>query len=177
MRYVLVLLMAACGGGGDGEPAGCPDFATIADGTFARTGSDLTWTMDVVAIGELTFDRDVTPELVVEYRWGVDIDSNDDGTVDLRVATQHSKMSSTPATTTDIAGHTRTELLQVLPNGVSAAVGRATMTLAGNRFTFTTNDREDPALAMVTDTAQSTWITYHFTGPRFDDTCSDTFKP
>ena len=62
-------------------------------------------------------------------------------------------------------------------NGGATTVGSVTATLAANTFTFTTEDKEDPALAGVTEASQSTWITTYFEGPDFDDQCNVSFVP
>jgi len=169
-------LVAACGGGSGG--GGCPDFATITGGTFTRTGTDLVWTLDVAAISTVTFNQATVPDNVLEYRWGIDLDSNGDGSTDLRVAATHFKPpAAAEVTTADVLSQTQEDVWQVMSNGAASAVGNVTVTLAGNRFTFATNDREDAALAAVTDVAQSTWKTNYFEGPNFDDQCDDSFRP
>jgi len=125
----------------------------------------------------ITFDKATVPDSVLEYRWGIDLDSNRDGVTDLRVAVTHFKRSAAPVTTADVIGQTQQDLWGVASSGGAIAIGDVDVTLAANRFTFTTNDREDAALAGVTDAAQSTWLTSYFEGPNLDDACSDTFTP
>ena len=175
MRTMLALVCFA-GCGGDGSSSGCPAFAAITNGTFTRTGTDLVWTLEVEAMSPITFDHEDAPANVLEYRWGVDLDSNRDGTVDLRVAASHFRRSGAPAvTTSNVLDVTQEDVWGVAPMGGAAIVGSAMATLVDRTFTFTTNDREDAGLAGVTDASQSTWITYYYR--TFEDNCDDAFTP
>src|SRR5690348_12636812 len=142
MRWWLVLL-AACGGGSSSDD--CPAFVSIVDGSFTRTQTTLTWTLEVADLPPtLTFDRDGVPSFVEEYSWGIDIDSNRDGTRDWEVAAKHFKM--------DVAEHVAAPLdvLQVdlwRVEGAAATIsGDADASIAGTTFTFTVDANQDPDL-------------------------------
>jgi hypothetical protein len=172
MRHIwLVLAIGACGGGSESS---CPAFATVTGGTFARAGTDLTWTLAVESIGTLTFNK--APANVLEYRWGVDLDSTRDGVADLRVAANYFvRDGQAEMMTADVLSMTQEDVWRVEPSGAAIAVGSVTVTQAGNTFTFVTNDREDAALAGVTDASQSTWIASWFED--LENNCEDTFEP
>ena len=168
----LVGLLVGCGGG-DGS-SGCPSFATITGGTFTRSGTDLVWTLSVEQISELTFNK--AGSSVLEYRWSVELDSDRNNSTDLRVAVSYfARNGEAEMTTTDILGKTQEDVWAVASNGGASSVGSATATLANNTFTLMTNDREEAALANVTDVSQSTWMASYFWS--LDDNCTDTFKP
>jgi hypothetical protein len=168
-------MLAACSGGGSG--GSCPSYASITGGSFVRTGADLVWTLDVEGLPAVTFNKPDVPESVLEYRWGVELDGNRDGATDLRVAATHYKTSAPSVTSADVVANTQHDVWQVTSSGVGVIVGDADVTVAGTRFTFATNDREDPALANITDAGQATWFAYVFEGPSFDDVCEDSFTP
>ncbi|MCW5802237.1 MAG: hypothetical protein KIT31_07600 [Deltaproteobacteria bacterium] len=180
MRTAWIVLgtsLLGCGGGGGGGGGGnCPAFATIVDGRFARTGTTLTWTLEVEELPpELPFDRDGIPSFVLEYGWTVEIDADGDGTEDLEVSAMHFKTDAPPRTAPPLS------VLQVnlwtVDGAVSSITGSADATIAGNTFTFTVEESEDPALAGVTAPSQSVYATFHQVGPSITDQCRDRYSP
>ena len=176
MRWILVVgLLAACGGSDGGS---CPEYMQIVGGTFDKTSTSLTWTLEVVAIPPtLTFDQAAVPANYVEYEWGVDLDSDRDGKPNFRVSAQHVRMAGAPELVTgDILAATEENLWTVQGAG-SIASGSITATLVGTTFTFTVELSEDPGLAAITDASQSTWTTYSMAGANAGDQCTDTWTP
>ena len=170
----LLFSIGACGGGGGGGDSGnCPGFATIVDGTFSRSSTTLTWTLEVEELpATLEFDREDTPSFVLEYGWGIDLDVDGDGERDLEVAAKHFKMDVAPHVEPPLAV-LQTDLWRI--EGPAATLtGFADASIAGNTFTFTVEEDEDAGLALVTDPAQSTFTTFFLIGPSGLDQCTDS---
>src|SRR5215831_17077885 len=164
-------------GAGCAANDGCPSFAHIINGDFGRTDQTLWWTLEVQQISGqmLTFNQPDVPADFLEYRWGVDIDSDRDGAVDLRAAIQHFAMiNATPVTTADILSQTRDDLLAVM-GGVASNIGTFTASIdaATNTFRFDTTTAAAGGLANVTDRAQSTWHTVYRSGADVEDQCDE----
>jgi hypothetical protein len=171
--WMLVTLLACSG---DGPGAGCPGFTEIVDGTFSRMATQLTWTLEVASIPpEFTFDRTGIPSFVLEYGWGVDVDTNGDNQRDWEVAAKHFKLDGAERVTTDPLSITQENLWRVAGAGASLA-GSVNASLAGSTFTFQLDMSEDPDLANITTASQSTWTTFHQRGMNLSDQCADQFE-
>ncbi len=169
MRVVLLFVCAFAIGCDD-----CPDFTKIEGGSFSRTADTLTWTLEVAAIpAELTFDQADVPAFVEEYKWGVDIDAEGDGTYELAVLANHFKMEGPERVVTDIPSAAQTALWRV-EGPASTIVGGATTTISGNTFTFVVLEAEDAGLVTVQPTSKFVWRTAYQHGG-LDDRCEDSF--
>lgn len=171
-----LLTLALIGCGGDG--GSCPEYVQIVGGDFTRTGTTLTWTMEVAGIPEtLTFDREGVPANIAEYDWEINVDADGDSATDLELSIVHYRRTDAPETITgDILSVTQEGLWEVFGAGASLA-GSIDASLAGTTFTFTVDESEHAALATVTDASQSTWTTFHRYGPSITDQCEDSFQP
>ncbi len=167
---VALLFVFAIGCGDD-----CPDFTQIQGGTFSRTADALTWTLQVASIpAELTFDQADVPTFVEEYKWGVDIDANGDGTYELQVMTNHYKVQGPERVVTDIVTASQTALWRV-EGAVGTIIGGATATISDNTFTFVVLEMEDASLMGVQpSTSRFVWRTGYQYGP-IGDRCEDSF--
>ncbi|HMF40504.1 MAG TPA: hypothetical protein VKQ32_07415 [Polyangia bacterium] len=174
-RNLAIFLLALAGGAGCAADQGCPPFAHIVGGDFGRNGNMLWWTLQVEQLSPLTFNQSAVPANFLEYRWGIDIDSDRDGAVDLRAAIQHFAMiNATPVTTADILSQTSDDLLAVM-GGVASNIGSFTASIdaATNTFRFDTTTAAAAGLANVTDRAQSTWHTVYRSGADVEDQCDE----
>jgi hypothetical protein len=175
LRAVAVLVLAA-GGLGCGGDAVCPSFVHIVGGEFARTGNMLSWTLQLEELpAELTFNQAAVPSFFLEYRWAVDLDSDLDGSVDLRVALEHFAESGAAPVTTAILSGTSKDLLEV-QGAVASTVGTFTATVDTNTFTFETPATAAPGLANVSARGQSTWTTSYRWGADPDDQCDEQLR-
>ena len=175
MRWLLLVALAACGGSSDDFT--CPSFAKVTNGTFTKSGADKIWTMDVEALTEVTFNKATVPANALENRWSIDIDTNRDGHVDLRVAATHFKLDGAEVTTADVTSVTQDDLWRVDATGAAVTLDSAQITTAGNTFTFTIHDSQDTAIFGITDATQAKWIASYFEGPAATDACSTTWTP
>jgi hypothetical protein len=160
MRALWACLLIGCGGGsGDGgETGNCPAFATLVDGSFARTPTTLTWTLEVAEMpATLEFDRDEVGTFILEYAWYVELDVDGDGTHDYEVMAAHFSEDREPRFA---------EPLSVLQSdlwrreGLAGSIaGSAAMNIEGNVVTLTVEEDEEADLALVTDPAQSSFVT------------------
>ncbi len=172
MRTWGLLILVGCSGG-SGNGGNCPAYATIVDGSFTRSGSTLTWTLEVEEIpAQMTFDQAAVMDFVQEYNWGIDLDSNRDGQRDWQVSATHFKMGGTEQMTADPLSIAQVDLWKIAGPGATVA-GDASATLAGNTFTFTVDDGEDPDLVNIVDADQSTFETFTQFGAALTDQCSD----
>lgn len=169
MRAWWIVVVAACGGGSSSD---CPAFTSLVDGTFSRTPTTLTWTIEVEELpAELTFDREGVPDFVEEYAWAAEVDSDGDGTDDWEVSATHFKTAD-PEQVAAPLSVLQVDLWQI--QGAAASIaGSADATIAGNTFTFTVDAGEDPDLANITAPGQSSYRTFHQFGPALSDQCSD----
>jgi len=164
----------ACGGGGSGTS--CPPFAQIVGGSFSRTADRLSWTLEVAEMpATLTFNQADVPEFILEYDWGVDLDSDRNGQTDLRVAVRHARESGAEITTGDILSVASADLWTVA-GPVSSTSGSIDASITGNTFLLEVDAAEDPGLALVTERGQSTWTTFHEFGPGLGDQCRDQLR-
>jgi hypothetical protein len=158
----VALALAGCGGGGGASS--CPPFTQIVAGDFGRTDDTIWWTLEVEALPEtLKFDEAGLPEGVLEYSWGVDLDSDRDHETDLSVSLVHFKYvgATTEVVTGDILSQTKADLWKV--SGTSSQkIGNFDATISGSTFRFETGVAADPGLATVTDRAQMLWTTYYY---------------
>jgi hypothetical protein len=175
MRWMIICLLAACGGT---SGTSCPDYMQISGGTFAKTGTTLTWTLDVVAIpATLTFNQAAVADNVREYQWGVALDSDRDGKEDFEVSVTHAKSAGAAEVVTgDILSVTQEDLWRV-QGPISSTIGNATVTLVGTKFTLSTMTTAATGLENVTAADQSTWVTQYQFGKGLSDQCSDSWKP
>jgi hypothetical protein len=176
MRWILIAsLLAACGGSDGGS---CPEYMQISNGTFSKTPTTLTWTLEVVALpATLTFNQADVPTNYREYQWGVEIDTDHNGEPNFEVSATHSRQNGAAEIVTgDILSVTQEDLWTVQGNAEFAS-GDITASLSGNTFTFSVLVSEDPGLADVTDVGQSTWITSSVSGSGLSDQCTDSWKP
>ena len=178
-RTAAVLLLVsvtgvnACGGGG-GAGSDCPGFARIVAGEFGRTGDRLWWTLEVAEIpAALTFNQADVQPFVMEYDWGVDVDSDSNGDTDLRVAVTHFRESGVAEVSTGDILSVTSEDLWTVSGPASSASGGIDVTITGNTFRMETDVAEDPGLALVTARGQSTWTTFHKYGPGLAEQCED----
>jgi hypothetical protein len=173
-KAALLAIALSVGAAGCLAQDGCPPFAHIQSGDFGRTGDALWWTLQVEDLsGGLTFNQSAVPANFLEYRWAIDIDSDHDGDVDLRAAIEHFVLINTAAvTTTDILSQTSEDLWQVM-GAVSSSIGTFTASIDGNTFRFDTTTAAAPALAGVTDRAQSSWKTVYRSGADPEDQCDE----
>ena len=179
-RLLPVIAVCALGAGVAGCAAddACPSFAHIVSADFGRTGDTLWWTLGVQQIPDaLTFNQPDVPSNFLEYRWAIDLDSDRDGAVDLRLAIQHfAIMNGAPVTTGDILSQTSEDLLQVM-GGVASTVGTfdASIDRTANTFRFETTTGAAPGLANVSDRGQSSWRTTYRSGADLEDQCDEQY--
>ena len=173
-RVVALCALAAAGCLGESE---CPKFSHIVAGDFGRTGEMLWWTLEVEEIpGELTFNQADVPGNFLEYRWAVDIDSDRNGAVDLRVSVEHfAVLAGTQVMTADILSQTNHNLLEVM-GGLAEVVGTVGASISGNTFRFETTTAASAGLAAVTDDGQSTWTTSYRFGAELEEQCDEAFR-
>jgi hypothetical protein len=172
-RVIAACLLAA-GAGGCANEERCPSFAHIVSGDFGRTGEMLWWTLQVEEIpAELTFNQPAVPANFLEYRWAVDLDTDRDGAVNLRLAIQHFAVSgAAPVTTANILSQTDTYILEVMGPAASS-VGTFAASIADNTFRFDTTTSAAAGLANVTDRGQSAWRTSYRSGADLEDQCDE----
>jgi hypothetical protein len=173
-RAVVVCALAA--GAGCGGDAVCPPFAHIVGVGFARTGDMLSWTLEVEELpAQLTFNQSAVPAYFLEYRWAVDLDSDLDGSVDMRVALEHFAVSGAAPVTAGILSQTSRDLLEV-QGPVASTVGTFTATIDTNTLTFETTTTESAGLSSVSARGQSTWTTSYRWGADPEDQCDEQFR-
>jgi hypothetical protein len=171
-----VVAFAVAGGVGCGGDAVCPPFTHIVGVGFARTGNMLSWTLEVEELpAELTFNQSAVPAYFLEYRWAVDLDSDLDGSVDMRVALEHFAVSGTGPVTAGILAQTSRDLLEV-QGPTASTVGTFGATIDANRFTFETATTESARLSSVSASGQSTWTTSYRWGAAPEDQCDEQFR-
>jgi len=172
MRWIWVLsVLAACGSDDGGSD--CPAYANIVGGTFARAGAMTTWTMELEELpATLPFDKTDVPSNILEYRWAVDFDTNNDGTTDLQASASHYKMSNAVEMEQSILMGTQQDLWTVTGPAGSVS-GDVMMTVAGNVITFVVEDAEDPMLPMLTSASQGTLKTFVQLGAALSNQCKD----
>lgn len=177
LRTAAVFLLAtvagvgACGGGSGSD---CPSFARIVAGDFGRTGDQLWWTLEVAEIpATLTFNQADVQDYVLEYDWGVDVDSDSNGATDLRLAVMHFRQSGAAEITTGDILSVTSEDLWTVSGPASTASGSIDVTITGNTFRLEADVAEDPGLALVTTRGQSTWTTFHKFGRGLAEQCED----
>ena len=175
-----VVVVASSGSGASGclSEDGCPKFAHIAGVDFGRTGETLWWTLRVEELPkELTFNLPDVPSGFLEYRWAVDLDSDRDGAVDLRVSIDHfAESGGVPITTADIFSQTN-ENIRTVMDGTATVIGPIEAAISDvNTFRFQTTTARAAGLASVTDRAQSTWLTVYRWGAAPEDQCDERFR-
>lgn len=171
---VLLVTVAGVGACGGGSGSDCPGFAQIVAGDFGRTGDRVWWTLEVAGVpATLTFNQADVQPFVLEYDWGVDIDSDDNGATDLRVAVMHFRQSGAAEITTGDILSVTSENLWTVSGPASTASGNIDVTITGNTFRLEADVTEDPSLALVTVRGQSTWTTFHKFGPGLAEQCED----
>ena len=75
----------------------CPGFTNIVNGTFARDGDELTWTLELEAIPErFLLNQTSVPDNGGEYGWEVELDGDRDGVHELSVSVQRFKFAGNP---------------------------------------------------------------------------------
>lgn len=165
-----MLCAIGCGGGSGGGD--CPAFTTIVDGSFARSGTTLTWQMELDDLpAQLEFDREGIPSFVLEYGWIIEIDADGDGTHELEVSATHFKVDGPPRTAAPL--DVLQTALWTVQGPASTISGSADAVIVGNVFQFAVEEDEDPALANVTQQTQSRYTTFHQRGPKLGDQCAD----
>ena len=152
----------------------CPKFAHIVAGDFGREDQTLWWTLQVEALpAELTFNQPDVPSGFLEYRWAVDLDSDRDGNIDLRVSIDHFAMAgAVPITTDDILSQTNHNLREVM-DGVATVVGPIAASIEGNTFRFEATTALAFGLGSVSARDQSTWLTVYRSGAAPEDQCEE----
>jgi hypothetical protein len=175
VRAVALLVLVGGAFGCAGDPV-CPSFAHIVGGDFARAGNTLSWTLQLEELPvDLTFNQSAVPAYFLEYRWAVDLDSDLDGSVDLRLALEHfAEMGAAPVTTAILSGASK-DLLQV-QGAVASTVGTFTASVDANTFTFETPATAAPGLSNVSARGQSTWTTSYRWGADPDDQCDEQLR-
>jgi hypothetical protein len=158
----------------------CPKFAHIVGGDFGRTGDVAWWTLQVEELPvELTFNQRDVPAGFLEYRWAVDLDSDRNGEVDLRVSIDHfAVMNGIPVMVpaTDLLSQTNENLREVM-GGVATVIGSISGSIAApNVFRFETPVAAAPGLAAITAREQSTWLTVYRSGAALEDQCDERFR-
>jgi hypothetical protein len=165
-------------GAGCSAAQGCPPFAHIVAVDFGRTTDAVWWTLEVQQLPDtLTFNQGDVPANFLEYRWAVDIDSDRNGTVDLRAAIEHFvAINADPIVVAgaQLLSQTTEDLLEVM-GGASSTIGGITASVTGNTFRLEAAATEAPGLATVIDRAQSTWTTSYRFGAEIDDQCDEQY--
>ena len=177
-RYALALCALAGAGASGCVEEGCPKFAHIVGVDFGRAGETLWWTLRVEQLPkELTFNQIDVPATFLEYRWAVDLDSDRDGAIDLRVSIDHfAESGELPITTADILSQTA-ENIRAVMDGMATVIGPIEGSLEPNStFRFETTTAAAPGLATVTDRDQSTWLTLYRFGAAPEDQCDERFR-
>lgn len=168
------VLLVGCGGDDGGGSGSCPAFATVTSGDVHVDSTALTFTLHLAAAPTgLTFDQETVPANVLEYSWGVAIDTESDGTDDWEVSLKHFHADGTPPhveasatsggqtnlwevtpTTGTIAGSaTSAATSDGLAFGITsnAAPGISDITLDGSTFTFQTHYQRNGGLDYCED--------------------------
>lgn len=160
----LGLALAGCGGGGGDST--CPPFTKIVAGDFGLTDDTIWWTLEVEALpATLTFNRAGLPDGIVDYSWGVDLDSDRDHVTDLSASLTHYKPAGAAEIVTgDILSVTHPNLWKVSATS-SMKIGDFVPSITGNTFRFEASLAADPGLAMITDRAQILWTTEYVSVP------------
>jgi len=172
VRAVAVLALA---GGCASDPI-CPSFVHIVGGDFARAGNTLSWRLQLEELpADLTFNQSAVPAFFLEYRWAVDLDSDLDGSVDLRLALEHFAEQGASPVTTAILSATSKDLLEV-QGAVANTVGTFTASIDANTFTFETPATAASGLSNVSARGQSTWTTSYRWGADPDDQCDEQLR-
>jgi hypothetical protein len=158
----------------------CPKFAHIVGGDFGRSGDVAWWTLQVEELpAELTFNQRDVPAGFLEYRWAVDLDSDRDGDVDLRVSIDHfAVMNGIPVTVSaaNLLSQTNENLREVA-GGVATVIAPITGAIAApNVFRFQAPIAAAPGLAAISDREQSTWLTVYRSGAAVEDQCDERFR-
>jgi hypothetical protein len=159
------------------EPVQCPGFSRILGGTFTRTDSTLIWTMELESMpSELTFNRAVVPDNMLDYAWQIDVNADNAGIADLMVSAQHFKEPGKPEkTSNDIVGMIDHDLMKIdVAANQANSIGSFDVTLEGNQFTFSLPIATATELETVTSSAQSTWISMYRYGA-VAEFCIDTW--
>jgi hypothetical protein len=177
VRALALCALGTAAAGCLGE-ADCPKFTHVVDGDFGRTGDTLWWTLQVEELpAELTFNQADVPGNFLEYRWAVDVDSDRDGAVDLRVSIDHfAVLNGVPVTSADILGQTNHHLLEVTGALASDAASIDASISAAGTFRFETTTAASARLAAVTGREQSTWTTVYRFGAAPEDQCDEAFR-
>jgi hypothetical protein len=180
-RRVIAACALAAGTAGCllGDSGACPPFTSIVGVGFGREGDALWWTLEVEEIpAEMTFNQPDVPADFLEYRWAVDIDSDRNGSIDLRAAIEHSPLTGADPVTVpgaDILSQTQ-ERLRVVMGGVSTVAAPITASLTGATFRFETTTAGAAGLGTVTESGQSTWTTSYRWGAHPEDQCDEAFR-
>lgn len=171
---VLCALSIGCGGGGgdDGPGDSCPAFVRIVDGTFNLTATELTWTLEVDDIpATLTFDQtDVVPN-VLEYAWGVDVDTDGDGMENWEISASHFRFDGPEKELPPLMG--TMNALWEREGAAGVLAGPIDITLSGTTFTFVVPVDEEPGLADITESSQMVYFTHYQYGRTYQDNCTD----
>lgn len=150
------------GGGGGSGASSCPDFTQITGKSFSPGADSLSWTLTVKDLpAELSFNRPDVPQYVLEYRWGVHLDPDGDGTEDLLVALTH--YADGDEVTGDILSHTQQDLW-AKEGALGSITGDITVTIEDDTLTFTVATSEDPALSSVTESSGHRFETLYHDG-------------
>lgn len=175
---MLCALTIGCGdsgsgdGGDDGGGDGCPPFVQIIDGSFTRSATQLSWTLEVEDMpATLTFDQTEVRPNILEYVWGIDIDTTGDGMEDWEVSAKHYRFDGPEKELPPLMG-TQNALWRV-QGPAGTLTGLIEATLVDTTFTFTVDIDEEAGLEEVTESSRMIYFTSYQYGPTFMDTCSD----
>ncbi len=105
----------------------------------------------------------------LEYAWMVELDVDGDGMHDLEVAATHFKEDREPRFADPISV-LQSDLWR-REGAAGSITGSASLALAGNTITLTTDDDEEPDLALIVGKAQAAYVT-QFQVER-PETCED----
>jgi hypothetical protein len=161
--------------------ADCPKFTHVVAGDFGRTAETLWWTLKVEELpAQMTFNQADVPGNFLEYRWAVDVDSDRDGAVDLRVSVDHFAILNgvpvTTVTTPEILAQTNHHLLEVT-GGLSSNIASIDASFSdASTFRFETTTAASAHLEGVTGREQSTWRTVYRYGAAPEDQCDEAFR-
>jgi hypothetical protein len=167
---VLVATVTACFDDGT-----CPASSRIMSTTFAREGTTLSWTLEVESLPDaIMIDRPDVKNTLLEYHWGVSLDSTRDGRPDLEVSLSHFKLGDRPrrVARAEIPERLQASVWRVDASGGSL-IGPADVRLDSNTFLLSVMESIAPELVNVTEESQVTWRTHIASGDG-GESCTDS---
>ncbi|HEY4055236.1 MAG TPA: hypothetical protein VGM39_01465 [Kofleriaceae bacterium] len=166
------VLLVGCSGSDDGGD--CPAFAKIVSGDIHIDSTALTFALHFEAApSDLTFDQEAVPANVLEYSWGVQIDTEGDGKFDWEVSLKHFHGDGTPShvEASPTAGG-QANLWEVTPTSGSIA-GSATAAATTDGLALGIQSNAAPGIKDITLDGSKFRIETHYQHGSGADYCED----